>query len=245
MGVFVAIALGRSRYAKRGGDVDEVIDCAIVAIPAGIIGGRLYHVITSPERYFGATGHPIDAFKIWDGGMGIWGAIALGTLASWLLFRREKRSLAFTDLLDALAPGLLIAQGIGRFGNWFNGELFGRPTNLPWALKIPQNYRPPGFESYSTFHPTFLYEAIWCFLAAALLMWVGYRLALTSGSLFLAYIAIYCLGRAGIESLRIDQAHQILGLRLNEWVSSGGFALSTFTLWRRHQRSRRVGLSHD
>ncbi len=244
-GVVVAIALGRARYAQRGGDVDEVIDCAIVAIPAGIIGGRLYHLITSPDQYFGTGGHPLDALKIWDGGMGIWGAIALGTLASWLTFRRRERSLTFGELLDALAPGLLLAQALGRFGNWFNGELFGRPTRFPWALEIPPNLRPSGFENYSTFHPTFLYEALWCVLAAGLLIWLGSRFTIEGGSLFLAYIAIYCLGRSGIEYLRIDQAHQFLGLRLNEWVSFGGLVLSLFTLLRRHQRLSGVGLRDD
>ncbi len=245
LGVVVAIFLGRKRYAMRGGDVDEIIDCAIVAIPAGIIGGRLYHVITSPDRYFGTGGHPIDALKIWDGGMGIWGAVALGTLTSWFIFKRKERSLTFAELLDALAPGILIAQGIGRFGNWFNGELFGRPTNLPWALEIPPNLRPAGFENFRTFHPAFLYEALWCFAAAALLIRLEPQLKARSGTIFLAYTATYCLGRSWIEALRIDQAHHFFGLRLNEWVSFVGLVLSLFILLRRHRRSSGVALHHD
>jgi len=245
IGVLVALAIGRHRYGRLGGNVDEIIDCAIVAIPAGIIGGRIYHVLTSPERYFGKAGHPLEAIKIWDGGMGIWGAIALGTLASWLTFRRKARSLPFGALLDALAPGLLIAQGIGRFGNWFNGELFGVPTRLPWALEIPLPLRPVGYEQFQTFHPTFAYEAIWCFLGAALLLWVSARTQLHPGALFLLYIAFYCLGRIWIEALRIDSAHRLFGLRINEWVSLGGFLLATFMFWQRRKRSRVVDSAHD
>lgn len=237
VGVFVALIVGRRRYAAMGGDADEIIDCAIVAIPAGIIGGRLYHLITSPDQYFGESGHPLDALKIWDGGMGIWGAIALGTLAAWLIFRRKSRTLPFASLLDALAPGLLLAQGIGRFGNWFNGELFGGPSQLPWALEIPLRLRPAGYEGYQAFHPTFLYEALWCFASAMVLIWVGQRFNLERGSLFLAYIAIYCLGRLWIEALRIDVAHRIFGLRINEWVSSIGLVLSMFMLLRRRSPS--------
>ena len=244
-GVVVALLVGRSRYGARGGDIQEITDVAIVAIPAGIIGGRLYHVLTSPDRYFGSNGKPLDAFKIWDGGLGIWGAIALGTLASYLVFNRGKRSLTFAVFADSLAPGLLFAQAIGRFGNWFNGELFGRPTHLPWGLSIPLPLRPAGYESFATFHPTFLYEAIWCAASALVLIWVGEKYPIANGNLFFLYIFIYCLGRSWIEALRIDEAHHLFGLRLNEWVSLLGifFALLLFAM--RQRSARKVVFDHD
>jgi prolipoprotein diacylglyceryl transferase len=236
VGVIAAIVIGRSRYSRGGGNPDEITDVAIFAIPAGIIGGRIYHVITSPQQYFGSNGHPLDAVKIWDGGMGIWGAIALGTLVAYLIFRSRERSLTFGQFADALAPGLLIAQAIGRLGNWFNGELFGGPTQLPWGLQIPSDHRPAGFESYETFHPTFLYEGLWSLICAYVLINLTKRWQTQRGNLFLAYIALYCLGRSGTEYLRIDQAQHFLGLRLNEWVSLLGLILSSFTILHRHRK---------
>jgi len=239
IGVIAAITIGRKRYVSLGGNAHEITDLAIFAIPAGIIGGRLYHVITSPDRYFGSLGHPIDALKIWDGGLGIWGAIGLGTLVSFLVFRSSERSLGFGSLADALAPGLLVAQGIGRFGNWFNGELFGRPTTLPWGLEIPAPLRPAGYENFLTFHPAFLYEALWCFLAALLIIRIRTYFREKPGTLFYVYIALYCLGRAGIESLRIDEAHHIFGLRLNEWVSLIGLLCATLVVLTRLQEIKK------
>ena len=212
--------MGSIRFDSRGGERSVLYDCAFVAIPVGIIGGRLYHVLTSPDGYFGADGHPLDALKIWQGGMGIWGAIALGTLAAHFIYRRHADLPPFALFADSLAPGLLIAQAIGRWGNWFNGELFGRPLNQSWAVTIPLEKRPIGYENFSTFHPTFLYESIWCLLAALLLIrWERNRI-LAPGSIFGGYIFLYCLGRIYFESLRIDAAHQILGLRINIWVAS-------------------------
>ncbi len=207
---------------------------ALFAIPAGVLGGRLYHLITSPDAYFGKNGHPINALKIWNGGLGIWGAIALGTLAAYWAFKRAKRSLPFSAFSDALAPGLLIAQGVGRFGNWFNGELFGQPTSLPWGLEIPLAKRPLGYEGFQTFHPTFLYEALWCFAGAALLLFLSR--SVRTGSLFVIYVGYYCLGRMWIEALRIDTAHQILGLRVNIWVSALGILVSAALLRRVNRR---------
>ena len=220
LGIIVALAIGSVRWRKSGGITSELYDLAIYVIPAGIIGGRLYHVITTPELYFGATGHLSDAFKIWEGGMGIWGAVALGTLTAYIYFRRGKRSITFVQALDALAPGILLAQAIGRWGNWFNHELFGSPSTLPWALKVPLLDRPAGFESYSTFHPTFLYESIWCLLCAVLLLYLPQVRRLLPGNTFLLYITLYCLGRIWIEALRIDRAHLIWGIRLNVWVAA-------------------------
>ena len=221
-GIAAAIWIGRKRYANLGGNPDDVSEVAIWAVPFGIIGGRIYHVITSPPQYFGANGNPIDALRIWEGGLGIWGAISLGAIGAYLYFRTHKTSLNFRQLLDSLAPGVIVAQAIGRIGNYFNQEVFGKPTDLPWGLEIDPANRPNGFESYSTFHPTFLYELLWCLVVAALLIKLpGVLKQITSkqGDVFALYIFGYTAGRVWIENLRIDEANLILGLRLNIWVS--------------------------
>ena len=221
-GIAAAIWIGRKRYANLGGNPDDVSEVAIWAVPFGIIGGRIYHVITSPSQYFGANGNPIDALRIWEGGLGIWGAISLGAVGAYLYFRTHKTSLNFRQLLDSLAPGVVVAQAIGRIGNYFNQEVFGKPTDLPWGLEIDPANRPNGFESYSTFHPTFLYELLWCLVVAALLIKLpGVLKQITSkqGDVFALYIFGYTAGRVWIENLRIDEANLILGLRLNIWVS--------------------------
>lgn len=221
-GIATAIWIGRKRYANLGGNPDDVSEVAIWAVPFGIIGGRIYHVITSPSQYFGANGNPIDALRIWEGGLGIWGAISLGAVGAYLYFRTHKTSLNFRQLLDSLAPGVVVAQAIGRVGNYFNQEVFGKPTELPWGLEIDLANRPNGFESYSTFHPTFLYELLWCLVVAVLLIKLpGFLKQVTSkqGDVFALYILGYTAGRVWIETLRIDEANLILGLRLNIWVS--------------------------
>ena len=221
IGIAVAIWLGDKRFKARTDNGASVVsEVAIIAVPFGIIGGRIYHVITSPDAYFGNGGHPLDAFKIWQGGLGIWGAISLGALAAWFRYRQLATKIElpkFSLFLDALAPGVLLAQGIGRFGNWFNVELFGRPLVAPWALEVPVRYRPSGYSTFETFHPTFAYEAIWCTLLAFLLIRIGSRL--DSGQVFSLYVLGYSVGRLGIESIRIDSAHTIGGLRINIWVS--------------------------
>jgi prolipoprotein diacylglyceryl transferase len=221
-GIAAAIWIGRKRYANLGGNPDDVSEVAIWAVPFGIIGGRIYHVITSPAQYFGANGNPVDALRIWEGGLGIWGAISLGTVGAYLYFRTHKTTLNFRQLLDSLAPGVVVAQAIGRIGNYFNQEVFGKPTELPWGLEIDPVNRPDGFESYATFHPTFLYELLWCLVVAVLIIKLpGFLKQITSkqGDVFALYILGYTLGRVWIESLRIDEANLILGLRLNIWVS--------------------------
>ena len=221
-GIAAAIWIGRKRYANLGGNPDDVSEVAIWAVPFGIIGGRIYHVITSPAQYFGANGNPVDALKIWEGGLGIWGAISLGAVGAYLYFRTHKTTLNFRQLLDSLAPGVVVAQAIGRIGNYFNQEVFGKPTELPWGLEIDPVNRADGFESYGTFHPTFLYELLWCLVVAVLLTKLpGFLKQITSkqGDIFALYILGYTLGRVWIESLRIDEANLILGLRLNIWVS--------------------------
>ena len=233
LGIIAAIALTRYRYKAVGGNPEEITELAIYAVPAGIIGGRIYHVISSPENYFGPNGSFKNIIKIWEGGLGIWGAIALGTAVSFLFFRVRLRTLNFRGLADAIAPGLLIAQGIGRFGNWFNGELFGRPTSLPWGLEIPLQNRPLGFESFEIFHPTFLYEAIWCFMLALFILNLKTIKRLRgSGAVFLIYVAGYCLGRFAIEVIRIDSSNLVLGQRVNLWVAALTFVGAMIGIFR-------------
>ena len=220
-GITVAIWLSDKRFCAQTTNGKSVVsEVAITAVPAGVIGGRIYHVISSPSAYFGADGNPIDALKIWQGGLGIWGAISLGLLGAYLRYRSLQKKIelpSFAVFADALAPGILFAQAIGRVGNWFNGELFGRPLDTWWALDVPFRYRPFGYSEFESFHPTFLYEAIWCVLVAVLLMVFGKTLK--AGQLFAAYVFAYCFGRFFIELIRIDSANTIAGLRVNVWVS--------------------------
>ncbi|MFM8824354.1 MAG: prolipoprotein diacylglyceryl transferase [Candidatus Nanopelagicus sp.] len=239
IGIAVAIWLGRVRYAKVGGNADDVSEVAIWAVPFGIIGGRIYHVITSPEKYFGAGANPIDALRIWQGGLGIWGAISFGAFGAYLYFRTHKTSLTYAQLLDCLAPGVVLAQAIGRVGNYFNQELFGRPTSLPWGLEIDAPNRPTGYETFETFHPTFLYELIWCLLVAYLLIKLPgsiKKLVTRKGDIFALYVLAYTLGRLWIETLRIDESNLILGLRLNVWVSLIVIVASTAYLMKSKNR---------
>ena len=220
-GIAVAIWLGDKRFRAQAINGRSVVsEVAITAVPVGIIGGRLYHVITPPSAYFGANGTPVDALKIWQGGLGIWGAISLGILGAYVRYRTLQKRIdlpSFAVFVDALAPGILFAQAIGRFGNWFNGELFGRPLDTWWALDVPTRYRPFGYSQFESFHPTFLYEAIWCTFVATLLIVFGKRLK--AGQVFAAYVFAYCFGRFFIELIRIDSANTIAGLRVNVWVS--------------------------
>ena len=246
-GVAVAIWLGNKRYREFANNSEQsigiVADVAIYAVPAGIVGGRLYHVVTSPAQYFGENGNPLDVLKIYEGGLGIWGAISLGALGAWLGFRKRAKNLElpnFRLFLDALAPGILIAQAIGRVGNWFNGELFGRPFSGPWALDIPLSKRPIGYLKYESFHPTFLYEAIWCLLVAALLIWLTPKLKPGQG--FANYVTLYCVGRFAIESVRIDEANKILGLRVNLWTALiVGLLASAVALRFARQKTTEIG----
>jgi prolipoprotein diacylglyceryl transferase len=220
-GIAVAIWLGDKRFrAKAVNGKSVVSEVAITAVPVGIIGGRIYHVLSSPSAYFGSEGNPLDPFKIWEGGLGIWGAISLGLFGAYLRYRSLQKRIdlpSFAVFADALAPGILFAQAIGRFGNWFNGELFGRPLDTWWALDVPFKYRPFGYTEFESFHPTFLYEAIWCVLVAVVLLKFGNTLK--AGQVFAAYVFAYCFGRFFIELIRIDSANTIAGLRVNVWVS--------------------------
>ena len=186
-------------------------------VPFGIIGGRIYHVITTPDAYFGAGGRPLHALYIWEGGLGIWGAIAFGGVGAWIGCRR--RGIPLPAFADALAPGIALAQAVGRLGNYFNQELFGKPTDLPWAVTIDVAHRPEGYLDQATYHPTFLYELLWNVGVAALVIWADRRFRLGHGRAFALYVAAYTVGRGWIEALRIDPAHDFLGLRLNDWTS--------------------------
>lgn len=236
LGVAVAIWLGDKRFRSFGGPKGVISDLAIWVVPAGVIGGRIYHVITSPEYFFGKNGNFLNAFKIWEGGLGIWGAIFLGGVVAYWRYQKmftKSEAIPFAFFMDALAPGLLIAQGIGRFGNWFNGELFGSPTTLPWALEIPKWLRPTGYENIATYHPTFLYEAICNFALALILIKLTNRTK--PGALFTLYVAGYCTYRFFIEGLRIDTAHTFLSLRLNQWVSLVVGGVAYFKFFRRQR----------
>ncbi len=217
VGIALAIWIGERRFRARGGPPGTVMDVAVWAVPFGIIGGRLYHVITSPDAYFGEGGNPADIFRIWQGGLGIWGAVVLGGVGAWIGVRR--RGIPLPPFGDALAPGLAIAQAVGRWGNWFNQELFGGPTTLPWGLEIDLAHRPTDYLDESTFHPTFLYESLWMVAVAGLVVWADRRWRLGHGQVFALYVGLYCLGRLPIELVRIDPASEILGVRVNVWVS--------------------------
>ncbi|HEX6873795.1 MAG TPA: prolipoprotein diacylglyceryl transferase [Micromonosporaceae bacterium] len=227
VGIVAACAITEVRLRQRGAPKWLVLDVAVWAVPAGIVGARIYHVITSPDAYFGTNGDPLKAFAVWEGGLGIWGAVAGGALGAWYALRRMGLPLSF--FADALAPGLPVAQAIGRLGNWFNNELFGGPTSLPWGLRVydfdlgagtakTENGKPVELVG-GPFHPTFLYELVWN-LGVALLVWlVDRRWKLGRGRAFALYVMAYTVGRFWIEAMRTDEAHVILGMRVNNWVS--------------------------
>jgi prolipoprotein diacylglyceryl transferase len=222
LGVVLAIWLGERRWTARGGLSGQVSDIAIWAVPFGLVGGRLYHVITDPAAYFGADGDPVTVLYVWQGGLGIWGAIALGGVGAWIGCRRY--GIRLPPMADALAPGIVLAQAVGRWGNWFNQELYGKPSTLPWALKIDPQHRvdlAAAYQKYATFHPTFLYECLWDIGTAGVVLWADRRLKLGHGRAFAVYVMAYTLGRGWIEYLRIDpvQASDVFGLRLNVWTS--------------------------
>ena len=216
-GIIVGMIIAGRRWRARGGSQDSLELVIAVAIPCGIVGARLYHVITDYQLYFGPGRDPIDALKIWNGGLGIWGAVALGAAGGYLVARRKQ--IRFPALLDAVAPGLAVAQAIGRLGNWFNQELFGRPTTLPWGLEIDERHRPDGYAQFATFHPTFLYELVWNLGVAGVLIWADRKWKLGHGKVFALYVVLYTAGRFWIEALRIDSVNEIGGFRLNNYTS--------------------------
>jgi prolipoprotein diacylglyceryl transferase len=227
LGVFAAVEIARRRWAARGGDPDDISSVALWAVPAGLIGARIYHVITDNELYrghwldnpFSASGH--SPLTIWNGGLGIPGGLALGVAVG--LWAAHRRGMRLAPGLDVVAPALAVAQAIGRLGNYFNQELYGRPTSLPWGLEISPGNRPVGYELVTTFHPTFLYEALWNLALATLLVLLDRRRVVRPGRIFALYVGGYAVGRFLVESLRIDSANKILGLRVNTWTSLVAF----------------------
>ena len=229
-GIIAALIIATRRWQARGGTADSMELMVVVGVPFGIVGARLYHVITDYQLYFGPGRQPLNALKIWEGGLGVWGAIALGILGGYLVARRRR--IAFPAVLDAIAPAILVAQAIGRLGNWFNQELFGRPTTLPWGLEIAAPYRPAGYAQFATFHPTFLYEMLWNLAAAVLLVWLDRRFRLGHGKVFALYVMLYCAGRFWIEALRIDTVNEIGGFRLNNYTALIGFIVAlVWLIW--------------
>ncbi|MFP5577150.1 MAG: prolipoprotein diacylglyceryl transferase [Acidimicrobiia bacterium] len=226
IGAVVAVEIARRRWAASGAgdDSDAVGDVAVWAIPAGFVGARLYHVVTDWHRFDDA---PVDIVKVWEGGLGIPGGILGGAVVGVLVARRKGYDVP--RLMDAVAPALPVAQAIGRLGNWFNQELFGRPTDLPWGLRIDRDRRPDGYTQFETFHPTFLYEALWNLALAAFLVVLGRRKVLRPGQLFVLYVGGYGLGRLWVEALRIDTATRLAGVRVNIWVS--GLTILGAILW--------------
>ena len=235
LGVVLAVWMTTVRWKRYGGTFDQILDITLIAVPSGIIGARIYHIVTTPERFFGPNGDWVEMFRIWNGGLGIWGGVLFGALAAWVWCRHKCYPMAL--LGDAIAPGLLVAQSVGRLGNWFNQELYGAPTTLPWGLKLntegsaighsEQCYDGATCPMGTLFHPTFLYEMIWNLIGAVLIMFLGSKIMkkLKAGSLFTIYIMWYTAGRTWIEALRIDFAHEFLGVRINVWVSLVVFVL--------------------
>ncbi|HEX7426352.1 MAG TPA: prolipoprotein diacylglyceryl transferase, partial [Mycobacterium sp.] len=227
-GVIVALLVGDRRWAERGGERGVVFDIALWAVIFGLFGGRLYHVLTDWHTYFGPGGAGLwAAFAVWDGGLGIWGAVALGAVGAWIGCR--QRGIPLPPFGDAIAPGIVLAQAIGRIGNYFNQELYGRPTTLPWGLEIFERRDANGAldslngvstgQVIAVVHPTFLYELLWNLFVFALLIWVDRRYRIGHGRLFALYVAAYCFGRFWIELMRSDEATLIAGIRINSFVS--------------------------
>ncbi|MFG1944487.1 prolipoprotein diacylglyceryl transferase [Nonomuraea sp. NPDC048826] len=233
LGVIFAVWLSERRWRARGGEKGTIIDIAVPAVIFGLIGGRLYHVITDWQLYFsGREKQPIQALFIWEGGLGIWGAIALGGVGVWWACRR--RGLSLSAVADTVAPGIAFAQAIGRWGNWFNQELYGSPTTLPWGLEIDIEH---GGEPGVLYHPTFLYESLWNVALGFVLIYAGRRFSLRHGRLFALYVAGYTLGRFWIEGLRIDPvggigyAVEFLGLRINQYTAIALFVGALVYFW--------------
>ncbi|ALA67581.1 prolipoprotein diacylglyceryl transferase [Corynebacterium lactis RW2-5] len=239
VGVLIGIYWMQRRYAARGGNPELVLDIAIAVIPAGIIGGRLYHVATDWPKYFGPGANPWDVFKITNGGLGIWGAVVLGVLAAWAV--TKFRGAPFAPVLDAAAPAIVLGQAIGRLGNWFNQELYGGPTTLPWGLEIYQRVDEFGRVAPVTgtstgmvlevVHPTFLYEMVWNILACLVIVWADKKFRLGGGRVFALYVALYTLGRFFVELMRVDEATLVFGVRINNITSLLVFVGALIVLW--------------
>lgn len=231
-GVAAASWLTMRRWSARGGDPDLVLEVTLWSVLGGLVGARLYHVVTSYDQLGDEWYAPL---AIWEGGLGIWGGVLFGVLAG--AYVAHRRGVSVLEMMDAAAPGILIAQGIGRLGNYFNQELFGGPTDLPWGLEVDPSRRPDESALAETFHPTFLYEMLWNFAGAALIIWAGRRFRIRAPGVFLLYVAVYSLGRIFWEQLRVDPSRMFLGQRLNFYVALALFvgAVAIF-VWDRRRR---------
>lgn len=236
VGVLVGVYVSEHRWRRRGYPKDGIYDISFWVVIWGVIGARLYHVVTDYQLF---EDDPWKALQIWRGGLGIWGAVIGGALAVLVITHRRK--LPTLVVMDCMAPGIVLAQAIGRWGNYFNQELFGKPTTLPWGLEIAVQHRPAGYEQYATFQPTFLYESLACLAIAGILLLVEHRARLRIGQTFALYVALYTFARFFFENLRIDPAHEIAGLRLNAWVSIlvFGCAVGWFVWLGRHEAEQR------
>jgi prolipoprotein diacylglyceryl transferase len=235
LGVIAAVWIADRRYLRAGGQRGVIIDVATWAVPLGLVGARAYSVLTDYELYFGGRRDWLNVLKVWDGGIGMPGGIALGLAGAWIACRRAGVPLA--PVAGAAAPAVAVGQAIGRWGNWFNQELYGRPSSLPWALQISPAHRLPGYESFATFQPVFLYESVWDLLTAVLVIWAARRFRLTGDRAFALYVALYSAGMFATQSVRIDYSHHIAGLRVNQWVAVLAFAIAVGYLY----RTRRAG----
>lgn len=236
-GIVLALVLTESRLKARGAQPGIALDVSLWAIPFGILGGRLFHVITHPNDYFFPGADLLAIFRIWEGGLAIYGALILGALGAYIGARAS--GIRFWSYLDAVAPGVLLAQAVGRWGNYFNNELFGVPTTLPWGLEIPSSNPayPAGLPEGVLFHPTFLYESIWSLLGVALLLAADRRFNLRHGKMLGLYLVYYSIGRIWVEAIRIDPSEIIFGLRLNIWSAVFGIAIGIAIMYiqsRRH-----------
>jgi prolipoprotein diacylglyceryl transferase len=215
IGVLVAARIAEVRWVKRGHDAKDLTDSAVWIVIAGVVGARVYHLFTGYDwDEDGIAG----AFKIWEGGLSIWGVLGGGVIAIVILARVKRLDLL--ALMDCIAPGVLVAQIIGRWGNWFNQELYGRPTDLPWGLEIDPQHRVEPYLDQETFHPTFLYESLYCLLVLPVILWSERRFRFRKGQTTALYLALYTFGRFWFEQLRVDPAEEILGMRFNAWVSA-------------------------
>ena len=239
-GIVVAVWWGEKRWVARGGAQGTISDIAIWAVPFGLVGGRLYHVATDNEKYFGAGKNPLNALRIWDGGLGIWGAVLLGGVGAWIACRRK--GIPLPALADAIGAPIVVAQAIGRIGNYFNQELYGRATTLPWGLEIfprvdslgrPDDLNgvvPDGAAAVAVVQPTFLYELLWNLVVAAVVVWADRRFRLGHGRAFALYVAGYCVGRFGVELLRDDPATLVAGVRINVFTAAAVFVAAVVYL---------------
>lgn len=221
----LALWLTDRRLTKRGGESGIALDISLWAIPLGIIGGRLFHVITHPSDYFFEGADLLAIFRIWEGGLAIYGALIFGALGAFIGAKRA--GVRFTSYLDAVAPGVLLAQAVGRWGNYFNQELYGTPTDLPWGLEIDSSNPayPAGLPDGVLFHPTFLYESLWSLAGVVILLLADKRFQLRWGKLMGLYLIYYSVGRFWVEAIRIDPSEVILGLRINHWSALLGIAI--------------------